>query len=104
MNTMKANKFALLCACSVLALTSAANAQQQAAVVETVTVTGSRVITEIANSPTPLTVMTADQLQTTTPSDIPDALQKLPNITGSNARSQGNGATNNGGTTLGLRS
>ncbi len=104
MNTMKANKFALLCACSVLALTSAANAQQQADNTETVTVTGSRVITEIANSPTPLTVITADQLQTTTPSDIPDALQKLPNVSGSTPRSQGNGATNNGGNTLGLRS
>ena len=103
MNTMKANKFALLCACSVLALTSAANAQQ-AENTETVVVTGSRVITQIANSPTPVTMITSDQLQLTTPSDIPDALQKLPNVTGSNARSQGNGATNNGGTTLGLRS
>ena len=47
-----------------------------------------------ANSPTPLTIITTDQLLTTTPTNIPDALQKLPNISGSNARSQGNGATN----------
>jgi iron complex outermembrane recepter protein len=104
MNTTKANKFALLCACSVVALTCAANAQQQADNEEVVTVTGSRVISEIANSPTPITIITTDQLLATTPTDIPDALQKLPNISGSNARSQGNGATNNGGTTLGLRS
>ena len=103
MNKTKANKYALLCACSVLALTCAANAQQ-ADNVESITVTGSRVISEIANSPTPLTIITSDQLLATTPTNIPDALQKLPNISGSNARSQGNGATNNGGTTLGLRS
>jgi outer membrane receptor protein involved in Fe transport len=101
MKNLKANKFALLCAASVVALTASAKAQQQ---VETVTVTGSRVISQIANSPTPLTVVTVQQLQQTTPTNIPDALNKLPDFLGGNTpRSQGNGSTNNGANTLNLR-
>src|SRR3954466_5398558 len=100
MNTRKVNKLALLCAASVVALTAGARAQQQANNVESVTVTGSRVISDITMSPTPLTVVTADQLQATTPTNIPDGLIKLPDfIGGSTPRSQGNGATNNGGNT-----
>jgi len=102
MNSRKANKFGLMCAASVVALTAAANAQE--ANVESVTVTGSRVISQIANSPTPLTVVPVEQLELTTPTTIPDALNKLPDfLGGSTPRSQGNGATNNGGNTLNLR-
>ena len=61
--------------------------------VEQVTVTGSRVISDITLSPTPLTVVTAEQLQATTPTNIPDALNKLPDfIGGASPRSQGNGS------------
>lgn len=96
------NKMALMCAASVLALTTAARAQSEN--VEQVTVTGSRVISNIQLSPTPLTVVTAEQLQTTTPTDIPDALNKLPDfIGGSTPRTQNNGSTNNSGNTLNLR-
>src|ERR1700712_4888434 len=106
MNTRKVNKFTLMCAASVLALTASARAQQQAnnANVEQVTVTGSRVISDITLSPTPLTTVTADQLQATTPTDIPDALNKLPDfIGGSTPRSQNNQSVNNSGNTLNLR-
>ena len=107
MNTRKFNKFALMCAASVVAMTAAARAQQQAAndaAPEQVTVTGSRVISDITQSPTPLTVVTADQLQSTTPTDIPDALNKLPDfIGGASPRSQNNGQNNNSGNTLNLR-
>ena len=72
--------------------------------VEAVTVTGSRVISDITLSPTPLTVVTAEQLQATTPTNIPDALNKLPDfIGGATPRTQGNGSTNNGGNMLNLR-
>jgi iron complex outermembrane receptor protein len=100
------NKLALMCAASVVALTAGARAQQQdaSATTEQVTVTGSRVISDITLSPTPLTVVTADQLAATTPTDIPDALNKLPDfIGGSTPRSQNNGSTNNSGNTLNLR-
>src|SRR3954463_4136201 len=46
--------------------------------VESVVVTGSRVISDAANSPTPLTVITTQQLLATTPSNLSDALNKLP--------------------------
>ena len=46
---------------------AAAGTQQS---VETITVTGSRVISDIANSPTPMTAVSAEQLLTTTPSNL----------------------------------
>ena len=99
------NKLALMCAASVVALTASARAQQQAGNgPEQVTVTGSRVISDITMSPTPLTVVTTDQLAATTPTDVPDALNKLPDfIGGSGPRTQNNGSTNNSGNTLNLR-
>jgi iron complex outermembrane receptor protein len=106
MNSRNVNRFALMCAASVLALTVGARAQQQAnnANVEQVTVTGSRVISDITLSPTPLTVVTTEQLQANTPTDIPDALNKLPDfIGGSTPRTQNNGSVNNSGNTLNLR-
>ncbi len=59
---------------------------------ETVVVTGSRTITSVEQSPTPLTVASPDQLQLT-PSSISDALNKLPQFSGSTTSvGAGNGA------------
>ena len=75
---------------------TAALAQQTAGGVESVVVTGSRVITDIQDSPTPVTIVTAEQLQATTPSDLPDGLNKLPVFAGSNVpRLAGNGGGGN---------
>jgi len=72
--------------------------------VESVVVTGSRVISDIANSPTPLTVVTTDQLLTNTPSNVADALNKLPIFQGSaSQRNAGNAGSNGGGNFLNLR-
>lgn len=72
--------------------------------VEQVTVTGSRVISSITQSPTPLTVVSAEQLQSTTPTNIPDALNKLPVFLGSGGqRSVDNASKNAAGNTLNLR-
>jgi|KBSMisStaDraftv2_1062788.scaffolds.fasta_scaffold06954_2 outer membrane receptor protein involved in Fe transport len=105
MKTSKVNKLALMCAASAIALTTgAAHAQQTAQNTESVTVTGSRVISDITLSPTPITTVSADQLQATTPTNIPDALSKLPDfIGGASPRSQNNGQNNNSGNTLSLR-
>jgi len=105
MSTTKVNKLALMCAASAIALTSgAAYAQQSAQNTEAVTVTGSRIISDITLSPTPITAVSADQLQATTPTDIPDALNKLPVfIGGRTPRTQDNGSKNNGGNVLSLR-
>src|SRR3954468_17447515 len=69
-----------------------------------ITVTGSRTITDVLKSPTPITSLDSSELAVTTPSDTADALNKLPSIMGGRTpRNQGNGSTNNGGNTLSLR-
>ena len=54
-----------------------------AAPVETVVVTGSRVISDVANSPTPIVAVSTAELLQTTPVDLPTALNKLPVFAGS---------------------
>lgn len=94
---------ALLGAASVIALSTVAYAQT-ATGVETVVVTGSRVISDAANSPTPLTIVSAAQLQETTPTNIPDGLNKLPVFMGSSSpRSISNSDHNGSGNVLNLR-
>jgi iron complex outermembrane recepter protein len=72
---------------------------------ETVMVTGSRVVDDTANSPTPLTSISADVLETTTPTNtIADALNKLPQFVGSSQpRWAGNGSSLSGENALSLR-
>ncbi len=48
-----------------------------------VTVTGSRVITDSANSPTPITMVSAQMLQTVQPGTLADNLNDLPQFSGS---------------------
>jgi outer membrane receptor protein involved in Fe transport len=48
-----------------------------------VVVTGSRIVRAGYNAPTPVTVLSADQLTKTAPSNIPDALNQLPQFQGS---------------------
>lgn len=82
----------------------AQTAPAPAPVLQEVQVTGSRVITNGTQSPTPLTVVTSEQLLATTPSNLSDALNKLPQF----ANSQGqaliqNASTNSVGNFLNLR-
>ncbi|MEO8314059.1 MAG: TonB-dependent receptor plug domain-containing protein, partial [Pseudomonadota bacterium] len=89
---------------------AAAEAQAEEELAE-VTITGSRVITDNVKSPTPISTLEVAEAAMTTPSDIADALNKLPQIIAGNGgagggqtpRYQGNGSTNNGGNTLSLR-
>jgi len=95
---------ALLCAASVIAISSAAIAQTSEGNVEAVTVTGSRIISDITQSPTPLTVVTSDELLAGTPTNIPDALGKLPVFFGNRSqRNVQNGSSNGSGNVLNLR-
>jgi len=74
------------------------------ATVEEVVVTGSRIVRNGNNAPTPVTVATAEALQTNTPSNIPDALNKLPAFAGSRGQATlGAGSTPNQGNYLNLR-
>ncbi len=88
----------------VCSQTAWAQAQVAAGQVEQVVVTGSRVISDITNSPTPLTVVSTEQLQATTPTNIPDGLNKLPVFQGSSQpRTAGNGGSGSGANVLALR-
>src|SRR4051812_46061437 len=96
---------------TLAAAPSLAAAQQTAAAdagagtsVEAVVVTGSRIISNIKNSPTPLTVVTTDQLLKTTPTNIADGLAKLPVFLGSTSeRNASSGGGNSSGNFLNLR-
>jgi outer membrane cobalamin receptor len=83
---------------------SAQPAGAQEGSVESVTVTGSRVISDIANSPTPITAVSTEQLLTTTPSTIADGLNKLPIFQNSgSSRNLSSGGGNSSGDFLNLR-
>jgi|GEM_PF-3466336 len=71
---------------------------------ETIIVTGSRVISDAANSPTPLTIVSSRQLQNTTPSNLADGLNKLPIFQGSQIIGRpGDGSQNFSSNVLNLR-
>lgn len=98
-------KAILVGSAGVLALSGAAAAQSASGGgVETVVVTGSRIITNGNDSPTPLTVVPVEQLQLITPSDVPDGLNKLPVFAGSSSQQTvSNAAANGAGNFLNLR-
>ena len=85
-----------------IAQTPAASAPTDS--IEEIQVTGSRIITDGTQSPTPLTVVSADQLLSTTPSNLADALNKLPQFSGSSGQQTIQNATGNAtGNFLNLR-
>ncbi|MFO1249262.1 MAG: TonB-dependent receptor [Alphaproteobacteria bacterium] len=101
-------RFLLACGVAAVALPHAALAQAQrtaaTAPVESVVVTGSRVVSDAANSPTPLTIVSADDLKATSPTSIPDGLNKLPVFQGSQSIGRpGDGQQNYASDTLNLR-
>lgn len=70
----------------------AGSTETEPAALEDIVVTGSRVIRDGQDAPTPVTITSAQQLQVT-PSNIPDALNKLPQFAGSTTSvGAGNGA------------
>jgi outer membrane cobalamin receptor len=95
----------LACGVAFVALPNVAQAQQTAAnSIENVVVTGSRVISDAANSPTPLTIVSTADLLATTPTNIPDGLNKLPIFQGSQSTGRpGDGSQNFSSNTLNLR-
>jgi iron complex outermembrane recepter protein len=81
-----------------------ASADDDANASKEIVVTGSRVITNGDASPTPVTVITTTQLQTATPSNIPDALNKLPVFSASRGQATVDNASSNAtGNFLNLR-
>ena len=71
---------------------------------ETIVVTGSRVISDAANSPTTVTLISTKQLHDTTPTNLADGLNKLPIFQGSQTIGRpGDGSQNYSSNTLDLR-
>src|ERR1043165_7138708 len=94
----------LACGAAIAALPGIAYAQTATDRVETVTVTGSRVISDAANSPTPLTVVSTDDLKAMAPTSLPAGLNKLPVFQGSQIVGRpGDGSHNYSSSTLNLR-
>ena len=94
-----------LASVSSLAMTAAAFAQTVVQdPTETVTVTGSRILQDAASSPTPLTVVSSQELLANTPTNLMDGLNKLPVFQNSaTRRNAGSAAGNGGGSFLNLR-
>jgi outer membrane receptor protein involved in Fe transport len=89
---------------AVSALCGSAALAQSGPGVESVVVTGSRVISDTANSPTPVTIVSTEQLAATSPTNIPDGLNKLPVFFGSQTIGKaGDGTKNAASNILDLR-
>jgi outer membrane receptor protein involved in Fe transport len=94
----------LACSAAMTALCATTAMAQQSTSVESVVVTGSRVISDAANSPTPLTIVSTADLMANTPTNIPDGLNKLPIFQGSQQIGRpGDGSKNYASNTLNLR-
>jgi outer membrane receptor protein involved in Fe transport len=97
---------ALLCTASLAGLSSALaqTANNGADQVEAVTVTGTLITNSGVNAPTPVTVVNAAEIQTTTPSNLQNALSKLPAFLGSaNQRSSPTSTSGGQGNQVSLR-
>jgi iron complex outermembrane receptor protein len=92
---------AILAGAGTLALASSVNAQTQSESTELseVVVTGSRVIRNGDDSPTPVTVVTVEDIQATRPTTVYEGLLDMPQLAGSRGTSASNpggaGANNN---------
>jgi iron complex outermembrane recepter protein len=106
-NRVRCRRLSLLSG-SVFALTlaaSAALAQPASDSVESVVVSGSRLVTNGAQAPTPVTVVSSEQLQLAAPRNVVDGLLQLPVFKGSlSVANQSTGTTSsNGAAALNLR-
>lgn len=74
------------------------DAAARAATLDTVTVTGSRVLRAGYESPTPVTVVDMEQIELAAPNNIADYLNTLPSLLGDATTVQGNNAISSGTT------
>jgi iron complex outermembrane recepter protein len=82
----------LLAGASTLAFAWTANAQTAASnQLEEIVITGSRVITNGNDSPTPVTVVTTEDLKTVNPGNIVEALNDMPAFNGSRGQNTNSG-------------
>ena len=88
----------ILFSASAIAIAASAANAQEAGSVESVVVSGSRLVTNGAQAPTPVTVVSADQLQVAAPRNVVDGLLQLPALRGSvSVQNQSTGTTSSNG-------
>jgi outer membrane receptor protein involved in Fe transport len=75
-----------------------ASEQSTAATLDTVRVTGSRVMSGAYESPTPVTMIELEQIEMAAPNNIADYLNTLPSMVGDRTTTQGNNAISAGST------
>ncbi len=91
---------------AALVLPAAAQQSAQAPSVEEITVTGTRVVRDGYQAPTPLTVMDAEQIRASAPANVADFVNELPALSGSTEPQNSNSAISSGAggiNTLNLR-
>src|SRR5690242_20529161 len=89
----------VLAGVGALAISSLANAQASDPVLEEIVVTGSRVIKNGDDSPSPVTVVATEDILTVQPGTLADALNILPVFAGS--RGSGSNPTSTGSVSAG---
>jgi outer membrane receptor protein involved in Fe transport len=94
-------KYALasVCTAALSLMVQAAMAQEVAQAdigVEAVSVTGTRVVRDGYNAPTPVTVVGADAIAAQAPANLADFVNELPSFIGSNTPNNSSGALSNG--------
>ncbi len=81
---------------SSLMLSAVSNAQQPSAEVESIVITGSRIARDGYNAPTPVSVLSLEDIQSDAPASIADFVNTLPSVKGSSTSSSSSGALSNG--------
>lgn len=74
------------------------NVTTQSGTETAIVVTGSRIVSDGSQAPTPVTVVSAEELQRTTPGAIPEALNQLPQFAGSSSNVTPSGLGNRAAT------
>jgi outer membrane receptor protein involved in Fe transport len=98
LGSLAAFAFMIASAPAVAQSASGAASDESSSANETIVVTGSRLVTDGFESPTPITVVTGEQLRTAAPSSIGDSLNQLPVFRNSNTpQGTGVGTTGNVG-------
>lgn len=95
---------ALTCSVAAQAQAGAEDAAETSADDSIILVTGSRIAADGFNAPTPVTALDDQQLTSTAPSTIADALRSLPSLANTSGPQRNSGTTNGGQSFLDLRS
>ncbi len=81
---------------STLMVSAVTNAQEPSAEVESIVITGSRIARDGYNAPTPVSVLSTEDIQADAPGSIADFVNTLPSVKGSSTASSSSGGLSSG--------